>query len=328
MKGCGDAVRPSVSLSWRKRNKYHPPTGPQWYIYCIGARQTRINVGQTYGQMGNKDKLEGFRLESKIKQDSRTQKLLRQSLKEESKRAAAAARPFDVTASWASGSNQFRWLAQFRRPEYLFSPGYTDANVLVFSRRKWSRSLVFSRRAYPLNITDRVHFILRLSINTTAFSVIGFRSSQTTWKTEHNTRSKWSSSERAKWGNQVRPNPLLNTNLDFSKLKIKYLNLTALTVRYLTRRYIGEYKSHTGIQIIHVMTKESCLHNGHVFSLLTDLSYRQVFCIDGSSVEVEIVDVSNHPVSLRQNDRLSRRAQTAVWVVSILTSSYVKKEKI
>ncbi|KZS08644.1 Uncharacterized protein APZ42_027313 [Daphnia magna] len=68
---------------------------------------------------------------------------------------------------------------------------------------------------------------------------------------------------------------------------------SALTVRYLTRRYIGEYKSHT------------------------DLSYRQVFCIDGSSVEVEIVDVSNHPEDTSVHTTRAKNSDACVVVYSI-----------
>ncbi|KAI9565573.1 hypothetical protein GHT06_009365 [Daphnia sinensis] len=68
---------------------------------------------------------------------------------------------------------------------------------------------------------------------------------------------------------------------------------SALTVRYLTRRYIGEYKSHT------------------------DLSYRQVFCIDGSSVEVEIVDVSNQPEDTSVPTTRAKNSDACVVVYSI-----------
>lgn len=70
---------------------------------------------------------------------------------------------------------------------------------------------------------------------------------------------------------------------------------SALTVRYLTRRYIGEYKSHT------------------------DLSYRQVFCLDGSSIEVEIVDVSNQPedTSVIPTSRGNKSSDACVVVYSI-----------
>ncbi|EFX79833.1 hypothetical protein DAPPUDRAFT_319292 [Daphnia pulex] len=68
---------------------------------------------------------------------------------------------------------------------------------------------------------------------------------------------------------------------------------SALTVRYLTRRYIGEYKSHT------------------------DLSYRQVFCIDGSSIEVEIVDVSNHPEDTSVPVTRAKNSDACVVVYSI-----------
>lgn len=59
-------------------------------------------------------------------------------------------------------------------------------------------------------------------------------------------------------------NKILNAN-SFSG----YISITALTVRYLTRRFIGEYRSKT------------------------DLLYRQTISLDCGLLDVEIVDVSH-----------------------------------
>lgn len=63
---------------------------------------------------------------------------------------------------------------------------------------------------------------------------------------------------------------MLSINLITNKLifVISFFQILALTVRYLTRRYIGEYRSKT------------------------DLLYRQTISLDSGLLDVEIVDVS------------------------------------
>ncbi|CAH1396268.1 unnamed protein product [Nezara viridula] len=73
------------------------------------------------------------------------------------------------------------------------------------------------------------------------------------------------------WHAKMKTEEKISTNT--SRVRIVVLGMisvgkSALTVRYLTRRYIGEYRSNT------------------------DLLYRQTVTINNSPVEVEIIDVS------------------------------------
>ena len=146
------------------------------------------------------------------------------------------------------------------------------------------------------------------------------------WRTEciYNWRSSWL--EPGKWANQVVNDNLMN----LSQTHVWFILWISFTQHWQSAIWQGDTLASTNrTQVCHlflflIVSLVNCVAMAHhwkpswrkiiqrnIIHLLifwygrllfrlrsaTDLSYRQIFSLDGSSVEVEIVDVSNHPVS-------------------------------